>query len=82
MNIGIIGAGNMARALARGWNRPVLCADPVHERALELAKLTGGQALEDNGQVAQATDLVVLCHKPAGLSAVAKEVAPHAKAVA
>ena len=33
MQIGLIGAGNMARALARGWGRPVLCADPVAERA-------------------------------------------------
>ena len=33
MQVGLIGAGNMARALARGWGRPVLCADPVGERA-------------------------------------------------
>ena len=33
MQIGLIGAGNMARALARGWGRPVLCADPLAERA-------------------------------------------------
>jgi len=33
MQIGLIGAGNMARALARGWGRPVLCADPYEERA-------------------------------------------------
>ena len=28
MQIGLIGCGNMARALARGWGRPLLCADP------------------------------------------------------
>jgi pyrroline-5-carboxylate reductase len=72
----------MARALARGWGRPVLCADPVASRAQELARETGGEALQSNAEVARAADLVVLCHKPAQLHDVAKDVAPHAKAVA
>jgi pyrroline-5-carboxylate reductase len=72
----------MARALARGWGRPVLCADPVAERAESLAQELGGEALADNAQVARRADLVVLCHKPAQLRDVAREVAPHAKAVA
>lgn len=82
MKIGLIGAGNMARALARGWGEPVLCADPVTERAQALAQETGGQALASNAEVAAQADLVVLCHKPAQLSEVAAEVAPAAKAVA
>jgi pyrroline-5-carboxylate reductase len=82
MQIGVIGAGNMARALARGWGRPLLCADPVHERARELAEETGGEALAGNAEVAARADLVVLCHKPAQLERVAAEVAPQAKAVA
>jgi pyrroline-5-carboxylate reductase len=82
MQVGLIGAGNMARAMARGWGRPVLCADPVAERALELARESGGEALESNAEVARRADLVVLCHKPAQLSEVAAEVAPHAQAVA
>lgn len=82
MKIGLIGAGNMARALARGWGEPVLCADPVTERAQTLAQETGGQALASNAEVAAQADLVVLCHKPAQLSEVAAEVAPAAKAVA
>ena len=28
MQVGFIGSGNMARALARGWGDPVLCTDP------------------------------------------------------
>ncbi len=72
----------MARALARGWGRPVLCADPVRERAQELARQTDGEALASNAEVAARADLVVLCHKPAQLEEVAAEVAPHAKAVA
>jgi pyrroline-5-carboxylate reductase len=82
MQIGLIGCGNMARALARGWGRPVVCADPVRERAAALAQETGGEALRDNAAVAQRADLVVLAHKPAQLEQVAAEVAPHARAVA
>ena len=72
----------MARALARGWGRPVLCSDPLAERAAALAGEVGGQALETNAEVARRADLLVLCHKPAQLADVAHEVAPHAKAVA
>jgi pyrroline-5-carboxylate reductase len=82
MKIGLIGAGNMARALARGWGRPLLCADPVAGRAQALAEDVGGEALASNADVARAADLVVLCHKPAQLADVAREVAPQAKAVA
>jgi pyrroline-5-carboxylate reductase len=82
MQIGLIGSGNMARALARGWGRPVFCADPVDERARALAAEVGGEALASNAEVAQRADLVVLCHKPAQLQDVAAEVAPHARAVA
>jgi pyrroline-5-carboxylate reductase len=82
MQVGLIGAGNMARALARGWGRPVLCFDPVAERALALAEETGGEALASNAEVARRAELVVLCHKPAQLRSVAEEVAPQARAVA
>ena len=82
MDIGLIGCGNMARAMARGWGRPVLCFDPVAERAQTLAQETGGEALGSNAEVATRADLVVLCHKPAQLERIAAEVAPTAKAVA
>jgi pyrroline-5-carboxylate reductase len=82
MQIGLIGCGNMARAMARGWARPLLCADPVAERARGLADELGGEALASNAEVARRADLVILCHKPAQLQAVAKEIAPQARAVA
>jgi pyrroline-5-carboxylate reductase len=82
MQIGLIGCGNMARALARGWQRPVLCSDPIADRAQKLAEEVRGEALSDNAEVARRSELVVLCHKPAQLGEVAAEVAPHAKAVA
>ncbi len=72
----------MARALARGWGRPVLCFDPVPERAQALAAETGGEALTSNAEVASHAELVVLCHKPPQLHVLAEEIAPHARAVA
>lgn len=82
MQVGLIGSGNMARALARGWGQPVLCADPVAERAQSLVEEVGGEVLASNAEVATKADLVVLCHKPAQLESVAGEVASQAKAVA
>src|SRR5690242_15224393 len=82
MRVGLIGAGNMARALARGWADPVLCSDDGSGRARELAAELGGQAVDSNAAVAEQADLVVLCHKPAQLKLVAAEIADRAKAVA
>jgi len=82
MRIGLIGCGNMARALARGWGRPLLCADPIAERAHALATEVGGEALATNAEVAARADLLVLCHKPAQLAAVAGEVGPGSTPVA
>lgn len=82
MQIGLIGCGNMARAMARGWGRALLCFDPVADRARELASETAGEALTSGLEVAERADLVVLCHKPAQLESVARELAPAAKAVA
>ena len=81
MQVGLIGAGNMASALARGWGEPVLCTDSGSGRAQELAAALGGEALASNRDLAERADLVVLAHKPAQLQAVAGEVAGHAKAV-
>jgi pyrroline-5-carboxylate reductase len=81
MKVGLIGAGNMARAMARGWGDPVLVSDSGSGRARALAAELGGRAAS-NAEVAQEADLVVLCHKPYQLRQVALEVAPHARAVA
>ena len=79
--IGLIGSGNMARALARGWGEPVLCTDVFRERAEALAAESGGEALDGNGELADRADLIVLCHKPAQLDEVAEQVGGRAKAV-
>src|SRR5947209_4640397 len=75
MRIGLIGAGNMARALARGWGEPVLASDAGSGRAQALVDELGGEAVGSNLEVAQRSDLVVLCHKPAQLGSVAEEIA-------
>jgi pyrroline-5-carboxylate reductase len=80
MKVGLIGAGNMARAMARGWADPVLCSDSGSGRAAELVAELGGVATT-NVEVAREADLVVLCHKPAQLGLVAHEIAPHTRAV-
>src|SRR5579875_1342536 len=82
MQIGLIGAGAMARAMARGWRRPLLIADPIPERAASLAAECGGEALPDNRAVAERADLIVLAHKPPQLRAVAEELAGAPRAVA
>ena len=82
MRVGLIGAGNMARALARGWREPVLCSDSGSGRAEALARELGGEACKSNVEVAERADLVVLCHKPAQFVDVARELHGHAKVVA
>jgi pyrroline-5-carboxylate reductase len=81
MKIGLIGAGNMATALARGWGEPVVVADIDHGRAQALASEVGGEAPGSNAYVADAADAVVLCHKPAQLAKVAGEIRDRVKAV-
>jgi pyrroline-5-carboxylate reductase len=81
MQVGFIGAGNMARALARGWGDPVLCTDAGSGRAQALADELGGEALRSNRELAERADLVILAHKPAQLAEVAWEAAGAAKAV-
>ncbi len=82
MRVGLIGSGNMARAIARGWGEPVLCTDSGSGRAEALVDELGGDVADSNVALAEETDLVVLCHKPAQLEAVAAELAGRAKAVA
>ena len=76
MQVGLIGAGNMASAMARGWGRPVLCTDSGSGRAQALADELGGEAVASNAELAQRADVVVLAHKPAQLGQVAGEIEP------
>jgi pyrroline-5-carboxylate reductase len=80
MQVGFIGSGNMAAALARGWGEPVLCSDSGSGRAAALAQELGGEALS-NREVAERADVVILAHKPAQLEQVAAGVGGRAKVI-
>ena len=75
MILGLVGAGNMARALARGWSLPILCTDSGSGQARALAAEVGGEALGANADLAARADIVVLAHKPPQLGEVAAEMA-------
>lgn len=81
MKIGLIGAGNMATALARGWGDPVLVHDAYRPRAEALVAELGGEVAESNSDLAERCDAVLLAHKPAGLERVAEEIGGRAKGV-
>ncbi|MGH2842432.1 MAG: pyrroline-5-carboxylate reductase family protein [Solirubrobacteraceae bacterium] len=81
MRVGLIGAGNMARAMARGWGDPVLVSDSGSGRARALADELGGEALSSNLELAKRADVVVLCHKPYQLHSVAREISEVATVV-
>jgi pyrroline-5-carboxylate reductase len=82
MQVGLIGAGNIARALARGWGDPVLCADVDSARAQALVDELGGEVVGSNAGLAERADLLVLCVKPAQLEEVAGQTQGRARAVA
>ena len=71
----------MARALARGWGEPVLCSDAGSGRAARLVAEVGGEAVASNAELAERAELVILCHKPRQLEAVAEQVGGRARAV-
>ena len=81
MEVGLVGAGNMATALARGWGDPVLVHDADRSRAEVLVEGLGGEVVGSNADLAERADVIVLCHKPAQLEAVARETQDRARAV-
>jgi pyrroline-5-carboxylate reductase len=81
MRLGLIGAGNMASALARGIGEPVLVYDVDQAKARALAEALGGEAVGSNAELAERADVLVLCHKPKQLDDVAAEVGDRARVV-
>jgi len=82
VKLGLIGAGNMASALARGIGEPVLVADVDAAKAEALAAELGGEAVGSNAELAERADVVVLCHKPNQLAEVAEQVGGRSRAIA
>src|SRR5688500_12402323 len=81
MKLGLIGAGNMASALARGIGEPVLVHDVDDAKAAALAEALGGEVVGSNAELAQRADALMLCHKPKQLDDVAAEVGDSPKTV-
>lgn len=83
-NIGFIGAGRMATALARGCvevnlvaAEQVLASDPHEESRIKFAsQLEGAQVTADNAAILAACDTIVLAVKPQMMSAVLTEMKP------
>jgi pyrroline-5-carboxylate reductase len=82
MKLGLIGAGNMASALARGVGQPALVYDIDAAKAEALARELGGEAVGAAPELADRADVVVLCHKPQQLAEVAEQLGGSARAVA
>ena len=82
MKLGLIGAGNMASALARGIGEPVLVHDIDAAKAQQLAAELGGEAVESAPALAERADVVVLCHKPQQLEEVAEGLSGRPRAIA
>ncbi len=81
--LGFLGAGQMARALARGFiqagrARPdqVLAADVAPAARASFEAETGGRTWANNREVAEQAEVLVLAVKPAQVPAVLTEVAP------
>ena len=81
MKLGLVGAGNMASALARGIGEPVLVHDVDADKAKALADQLGGEAVSSNAELAERADALVLCHKPKQLDEVAAEAADRTRVV-
>src|SRR5512132_4428674 len=81
MKLGLIGAGNMASALARGIGDPVLVYDVDEAKARALAGELGGEAVGSNAELAERADALVLCHKPKQLEEVASQVDGRARVI-
>jgi pyrroline-5-carboxylate reductase len=81
MQLGLIGAGNMASALARGIGEPVLVHDVDEAKASALAEELGGEAVGSNAELAERADVLLLCHKPKQLEEVAEQVGEGARVV-
>jgi pyrroline-5-carboxylate reductase len=78
VKLGLIGAGNMASALARGIGEPVLVHDIDAPKAEQLAAELGGEAVDSAPALAERADVVVLCHKPQQLQEVAEQISARA----
>lgn len=86
LQVGFLGSGRMATALAKGWLRAGLvradscrASDPSASARQSFAAETGCPAVADNREVAVASDLLVLAVKPQSMAALLEEIRTHVK---
>lgn len=86
LQVGFLGSGRMATALAKGWLRAGLvragscrASDPVASARQIFSAETGCPAGADNCEVAAASDLLVLAVKPQSMPALLEEIRTHVK---
>ncbi len=79
--LGLLGAGNMASAMVRGWVRAdasmaerILVTDRGSGRAAALAERHGVRHVAGNADVAREADVVIICVKPVDVERVLREV--------
>ena len=81
VNVGLIGAGHIARALAEGWSRPAVLGPPSlvfydveAAKARELAAATGGAAAATASELLAEADLVIVAVRPQHVEGVLQEM--------
>ena len=81
MNVGLIGAGHIARALAEGWSRPdvpgppsLIFFDVDAAKARELAAATGGGAAATAAEFVAQADLVIVAVRPQHVEGVLQDI--------
>lgn len=86
LQVGFLGSGRMATALAKGWLRAGLvragscrASDPFAPARQVFSTETGCPAGADNREVAAASDLLVLAVKPQSMPALLDEIRNHVK---
>ena len=81
LRIGLLGAGKMATALAKGWRdaglaSQIIASDPLEAARTAFAAATGGHVTERNLDVLSKSDVVVLAVKPQTIATILPEIAP------
>ena len=81
MNVGLIGAGHIARALAEGWSRPdvpgppsLIFFDVDAAKARELAAASGGSAVATAAELVAEAELVIVAVRPQHVEGVLQEI--------
>ena len=81
MNVGLIGAGHIARALAEGWSRPDVPGPPSLSfydvdaaKARELAAPSGGRAAATAAELVAGAELVIVAVRPQHVEGVLRDI--------